>query len=191
MAGHAQLQQRLQDLVGRGTKIVDESAGMPAAQIHDWVNEAEDCLSLLEDKMPTALSEFRRIRRSFEFKVDDFDEASSSKSAYRPEWIDRRTGLAEGSDVLLDFRFEYLEQANSILKLAATKLEIEGHSLPGNSTAEKLGEELRAARLRAGHSQREAAEKIGYDHKYLSEWETGKRKPRPKAAKDICDYILQ
>ena len=53
----------------------------------------------------------------------------------------------------------------------------------------RLGRELRAARLRAGHSQRQAAEKMGYDHKSISEWETGKRKPHPKTAKDIRDYI--
>jgi DNA-binding XRE family transcriptional regulator len=141
----------------------------------------EYCLSLLEDKIPTALSEFRRIRQSFEFKVDDEKEAFSSASAYRPE----------GANVLLDFRFDRLGRANNILKLAATKLEIEGHSLPGDPSDEGLGEELRAARRRAGHSQRDAAEKIGYDHKAISEWERGKRKPHPNAAKNIRDYISQ
>jgi DNA-binding XRE family transcriptional regulator len=55
----------------------------------------------------------------------------------------------------------------------------------------KLGQQLRAARDRAGHSQRQAAEKMGYDHKNISEWETGKRKPRPDTAKNIRDYILR
>jgi DNA-binding transcriptional regulator YiaG len=93
--------------------------------------------------------------------------------------------------VLLDFRFEHLARANVILKFAATKLEIEGHSVPGDPSDEGLGEELRAARVRAGHSQRAAADDIGYDHKDISEWETGKRKPHPKAAKDLRDYISQ
>jgi DNA-binding transcriptional regulator YiaG len=177
---YAQLLKQIDDLIARGTKVSDASAGTPSAQIHDWVSRAEYCLSLLEDKIPTALSEFRRIRQSFEFNVDDDEEAFSSASAYRPE----------GGDVLLDFSFEHPGQANDILKFAATKLEIEGHSLPGDPSDKGLGEELRAARLRAGHSQREAADKIGYDHKDISEWERG-RKPHPKAAKNIRDYISQ
>ncbi len=178
---YAQLLKLIEDLIARGTKVSDASAGTPWAQIHDWVSRVEDCLSLLEDKLPTALSEFRRIRQSFEFKVDNEKEAFSSASAYRPE----------GADVLLDFSFEHLGRANNILKIAATKLEIEGHSLPGDPSDEGLGEELRAARLRAGHSQRHAAEQIGYDHKDVSEWERGKRKPRPNTAKNIRDYISQ
>jgi DNA-binding transcriptional regulator YiaG len=176
---YAQLLKLIKDLIARGTKVSDASAGTPSAQIHDWVSKVEYCLSLLEDKIPTALSEFRRIRQRFEFKVDDEKEALSSASAYRPD----------GADVLLDFSFEHLGQANDILKFAATKLEIEGHSLPGDPSDEGIGEELRAARLRAGLSQRKAAEGIGCDHKDVSEWERGKRKPHPKAAKDIRDYI--
>jgi DNA-binding XRE family transcriptional regulator len=178
---YVQLLKRIEDLIARGTKVSDASAGTPSAQIHDWVIEAEDCLSLLEDKIPTALSDFRRLRQSFEFKVDVDEEAFSSASAYRPE----------GADVLLDFSFEHLKRANDILKFAATKLGIEGHSLPGDPSDEGLGEELRAARRRAGHSQRVAAEKIGYDHKTICEWESGKRKPQPKAVKCILDYISQ
>jgi DNA-binding XRE family transcriptional regulator len=176
---YAQLLKLIEDLIARGTKVSDPSAGTASAQIHDWVSKVECCLSLLEDKIPTALSDFRRIRQSFEFKVDDWEEASSSASAYRPE----------GADVLLDFNFKHLGRANNILKFAATKLEIEGYSLPGDHSDEGLGKELRAARVRAGHSQRDAAEKIGYDHKDVSEWETGKRKPHPKAAKNIRDYV--
>lgn len=178
---YAQLLKMIEDLIDRGTRVSDPSAGTPSAQILDWVSRVEYCLSLLEDKIPTALSEFRRIRQSFEFKVDDGEEAFSSASAYRPE----------GADVLLDFSFEYLERANNILRVAATKLEIEGHSSPGDPPDEGLGKELRAARVRAGHSQRYAAEEIGYDHKAVSEWETGKRKPHPSAAKNIRDYISQ
>jgi hypothetical protein len=187
---YAQLHQRLQDLIARGAKVADATAGTPAAQIHDWINKAQLCLLLLEDKMPTLLADFRRMQPNFEFKVDEDEEAGSSNSAYRPSWIDQRTGLKDGADVLLDFRFDLLDQANGILKLAATKLEMEGHSLPGNFSDERLGEELLAARKRAGHSLRQAATKIGYDHKYLSEWERGKRKPHPEAAKNIRDYIL-
>src|SRR5204862_1186372 len=112
--------------------------------------------------------------QSLEFKVDEEEEGSGSASAYRPK----------DADVLLDFNFENLKRANDILKFAATKLEIERHPLTGDTSAELLGEELRAARRRAGHSQRDAADDIGYDHKDISEWETGKRHPHPKAAKD-------
>jgi DNA-binding transcriptional regulator YiaG len=130
--------------------------------------------------------------------VDDDDEAVSSDSAYGPLSANPLTGLTEVADVMLDFRFEYLRQANGILMVAAAKLEIEGHSRSGaeistksaaNPSDEKLREELRAARKRAGHSQRQAAEKMGYDHKDISEWETGKRTPRNSTAKDIRDYI--
>lgn len=180
---YAELYKRIRDLIGRGTKVADERAGTPEARIHKWTREAEECLSQLEDK--TALSTFRHLQQKSEFIVgDDFDPDSISKSAYSPQWTDARTGATEGTD-LVDFRFDYLEQINGVLKSAATKLELEGHSLP------TLGEELRAARLHAGHSQQKAAEQIGdkCDHKYISEWETGKRKPRPDMAKKIRDYI--
>ncbi|MDT8071034.1 MAG: helix-turn-helix transcriptional regulator [Terriglobia bacterium] len=176
---YAQLLKEIEHLIAAGSKISDGSAGTSSAQIHDWIGRAEYCLSLLEDKIPAAVSEFRRIRQGFEFKVDDYEEASSSASAYRPD----------GTDVLLDFRFEHLARANDILRFAAKKLEIEGHSSPDVLSDESLREELRAARLRAGHSQRKAAEEIGYDHKAVCEWERGKRKPHPEAAKNIRDYI--
>jgi DNA-binding transcriptional regulator YiaG len=178
---YAQLLKLIQDLIATGTKISDASAGTPSAQIHQWVTKVEYCLSLLEDKIPTAFSEFRHMRQSFEFKVGEDEEGSGSASAYRPE----------GTDVLLDFSFEHLKRANDILKFAATKLEIEGHPLAGDPSDERLGQELRAARRRAGHSQRDAADDIGYDHKDISEWERGKRHPHPKAAKGIRDYIVQ
>jgi DNA-binding transcriptional regulator YiaG len=178
---YAQLLKVIQDLIATGNKISDPTAGTPSAEIRDWVSKAGHCLLFLEDKLPTPLSDFRHLRQSFEFKVAADEEDFSSKSAYRPE----------GSDVLLDFSFEHLKRANDILKFAATKLEIEGHLALGNPSDERLGEELHAARLRAGHSQRDAAEKIGYDHKDIGDWERGKRKPHPKAAKDIRDYISQ
>jgi hypothetical protein len=178
---YAQLLKRIEDLIARGTKVSDASAGTPSAQIHDWVSRVENCLSLLEDKIPTALSEFRRIRQSFESKVNEEKEASSSASAYRPE----------GTDTLLDFKFEHLARANDILRLAATKLEIEieGHSLSNDISAERLGKELRAARRRAGHTQWKAAVEIECDHKDISEWERWKRDPHPSSVKKILDYI--
>ena len=63
--------------------------------------------------------------------------------------------------------------------------------MAGNSYEGELGEQLRAARRRAGHAQWVAAEKIECDHKAISEWETGKRKPHPKAEKKIRDYIAK
>ena len=74
-------------------------------------------------------------------------------------------------------------KVNHTLTDAATKLDIAGHSVP------TLGEELREARHRAGHSLREAADELGYDHKYISEWERGKRRPHVKHAKNIREYI--
>lgn len=177
---YAQLLKLIEDLIATGNNISDANAGTPSVQIHSWIGTAERCLLLLEDKVPTAVSDFRRIRQSFEFKVAEDEEASSSASAYRPK----------GGDSLLDFSFEHLKRANDILKFAATKLELEGHSLPGHSSDEELGEQLRATRRRAGHSQRDAAKDLGYDHKDISEWERG-RKPHPKAAKDIRDYIVR
>jgi hypothetical protein len=163
-AFYAELHKRIQDLIVRGKKVANAKAGTPAARIHRWIRDAVECLSRLEDE--TALSDFRHIQQSqgrftppFEFKVDDDDKADCSRSAYRHD----------EADVLLDFRFDQLAKANDILKSAATKLEMEGHSLP------TLGQELRIARARAGHSQREAGKQIGYDHKYISEWERGDR----------------
>jgi hypothetical protein len=98
---YAQLLKTIEDVIATGTKVSDTSAGTPSAQIHEWVNRADHCLSLLEDKIPTALSEFRRIRQSFESKVNDEEEAFSSASAYRPK----------GADVLQDFSFEHLRRA--------------------------------------------------------------------------------
>jgi DNA-binding XRE family transcriptional regulator len=185
----ARLHQQLKYLIARGTKVSNPMAGMQAARIRKWMREAEECLALLEDK--TSLLAFQSIKHSqghftppLEFKVADDDESSSSKSAYRPSWIDQHTGLKDGADVLLDFRFDLLAKANEILKAAAAKLEKEGHS-----SSPTLGEQLRAARAKAGHSQRIAAEKLGYDHHAISEWETGKRNPHPDAAKNIGDYI--
>src|SRR5438067_8646772 len=99
---YAQLLKLIQDLIATGTKISDATAGTPAIQIHHWISRAEYCLSLLEDKIPTALSDFRRIRQSFEFKVGEDEEPYSSESAYTPK----------DSDVLLDFSFEHLKRAN-------------------------------------------------------------------------------
>jgi DNA-binding XRE family transcriptional regulator len=190
---YTQLHQRLQTLITLGTKVADAGAGTPAAQIHQWIDEAQDCLLLLEDKIPTALSDFRGVGQRFEFRVDDDDEDSSSESAYRPD----------GADVLWDFRFEYLGQANDILKLAATKLEMEGHSVPGaepfpessgaagNPPDEKLGEELRAARKRAGESQEVACVELKCSRVTVGRWETGKQKPHIAQAKSIRDYILK
>ena len=146
---YAKLLKKLQELIARGTQVSDVTAGTPSAQIREWINRAEYCLSLLEDKIPTAVADFQRLRRSFEFKAEDNEEYITSESAYRPE----------GADVLLDFNFECLGEAVNILKFAATKLQLEVHSQPGELSEEGLGKALRAARLRAGHSQRVAARK--------------------------------
>jgi len=162
---------RIRRLNVRGTKVADARTETRGAKIHDWLIAAEDCLLRGKDKLAQELSAFRHILQECEFLVDeDEDETVIRKSAYYP--------LGER----VDFRFEYLEQANDILRRAAEKLE--------NPSDKKLREELYAARHRAGHSQREAALKMGYDHQSISVWETGNRKPHPKQAKNIRDYIL-
>jgi DNA-binding XRE family transcriptional regulator len=187
---YAQLHQRLQELIARGTKVADAGAGTPAAEIHEWISGAQYCLALLEDKIPTALADFRRIRESVEFQVREGEEAFSSKSAYNPETTNPYTGEAERADVLLDFRFDYLGQINQIMRFAATKIEIGGLALSAaHPDDESLGKRLRDARKRAGQTQEEAAIAIVCDHKDISDWERGKRNPRPSSTKKILDYI--
>lgn len=182
---YPQLYQQLQDLIARGTKVADATAGTPAAEIHDWIKEAQYCLALLEDKIPSALSDFKRLRENFEFKVDEDGDIPASASAYNPRQTDPSTGQNYDVDVLLDFRFENLAEATAILTFAARKIEMDGQSLPA------LGQELREARRRAGHGQREAAKALGYDHRDISDWETGKREPLAKQVPNIRDYILK
>jgi len=214
---YAQLHQRLLGLIARGDKVADPAAGTLESEIHKWLNEAQYCLLYLENKIPASvLSDFQRLRESCEFTRQD-DEDPPSKSAYCPTWTDPSTGVLVGGDLVRDFNFEDLKQINGILRLAATKLELDGYSfaeaeisseslgatdkLPstpavtlaplGNPSDEKLGEKLRAARRRSGHSQRKAGAVMGYDHKYICEWEKGKRKPHPDKEQDIRDYIDQ
>ena len=177
---YQRLHERIRDLAAQGHKVSDPEAGTRAARIHKWITEAEECLALFEDQ--TFLSGFRVLQKSqgrfsppFQRIVNDEEADSCGLSAYR-------VGEA---DVLVDFRFDLLAKVNDVLKAAATKLEIAGHSLP------TLREQLKEARDRAGHSQRTAAKILGYDHKYISEWETGKRKPHARQEKNIRDYILK
>jgi hypothetical protein len=88
-------------------------------RIHNWIKEAEECLSRLEDK--TALSNFQHIQQRFEFTVDDYERASSSKSAYEPTWIDQLTGLMAGAGSLRDFDFNALAKANDIPQVCRHK----------------------------------------------------------------------
>lgn len=188
---YAQLYQRLQDLIAQGAKVADAGAGTPATEIHQWIIGAHNCLALLEDRIPTALADFRRIRECVEFKVNEGEEALSSKSAYEPEVTNPDTGEVGIADVLLDFRFDCLGQLNDILKFAATKIEIEELTLSSvHRDDEPIGKRLLDARNRAGHTQEEAAEEIGCDHKDISEWERGMRKrPHPSSVKKILNYI--
>jgi DNA-binding XRE family transcriptional regulator len=182
MAGkfYERLHQRLRDLVAQGTKVADPASGTRAARIHKWINEAEEHLKSSADQ--TFLLEFRVLQRSqdsgspaFQRIVNDDEADSHSPSAY---WV------AE-PDAFLDFRFDLLAKVNDLLKAAATKLEIAGHSVP------TLGEQLREAREQAGHTQEEAAAQISEecDHKYISEWEAGIRRPGVKLSKKIREYI--
>jgi hypothetical protein len=146
MTGHyRQLHRQIQDLI---TNVPDERTGTPPEQIYDWKSEAQDCLSLLEDKMPTALSDFRGIWPGFEFIVDDDPGACPSKSAYRPTWINPLTGAAEGTmEELVDFRFKYLVQASGLLKRAVRKLEFEGFAVRTSGSAGYPPDEHRVALL--------------------------------------------
>jgi DNA-binding XRE family transcriptional regulator len=186
---YAHLYQRLQDLIAQGAKVADAEAGTPATEIHQWISGGRYCLGFLEDKIPTAVADFHRIRGCVEFKVNDGEEAFSSKSAYEHVVTNPDTG--EGiAGVLLDFRFDYLGQLNGILTFAATKIEIEKLVLSGaNQDDEAIGKRLRAARKRAGQTQEQAAEEIKCDHKDISEWERGIREPHPKSIKKILHYI--
>ncbi|HEX3821677.1 MAG TPA: hypothetical protein VHW45_15190, partial [Candidatus Sulfotelmatobacter sp.] len=112
---YPQLHQRIRDLIAQGSKVCDEEAGTRGAQIHQWLSESRYCLAFLDDKIPTALSDFQRVRQDCVFKLADDEEALASESAYRDD-----------GDVLWDFRFEKLQQALGILNLASRKLEMEG-----------------------------------------------------------------
>lgn len=185
---YARLYKRLKRLIAQGTKVADEKAGTPAAEIHKWMEEALVCLLFLEREIPTAVEDFKHIRESYEYWVEEeYEEASFSKSAYRPEFLDPSRDVWVEGEAWKDFRFDYLAQANGILKLAAQKVDMERRSSPET----ELGERLRKARQVAGQTQRQAADEIGYDHKYISEWETGIRIPRPIHAKNILVYILK
>src|SRR5437879_11883125 len=75
---YAQLLKVIQDLIATGNKISDRTAGTPSAEIRDWVSKAAHCLLLLEDTLPTPVSDFRHLRQSFKFKVATDEEESSS-----------------------------------------------------------------------------------------------------------------
>ena len=125
---YAPLYSQLQSLIARSARVCNPGAGTSAAEIHKWVTEAHSCLALLEDQIPSAFAVFRRILRDREFRVDEDAEHLASRSAYRPEWIDELTGRAEGADILVDFKFDRLEQAARILKLAVKKLDLGGYA---------------------------------------------------------------
>jgi hypothetical protein len=97
--------------------------------------------------MPEPLSAFRRILQNIEFTVPYYEESTASRSAFRPEWTDPETGEEDGADVLVDFRFGYLKQANEVLQFASGKLEIEGYPCAGTTSfvlPESLSPELHA-----------------------------------------------
>ena len=52
-----------------------------------------------------------------------------------------------------------------------------------------LGENLRAARKRAGFTQKQLAELIGAKHNSISNWENNQNKPNPDTIKTICDVL--
>ncbi len=189
------VRERLRKLIARGTRVADMTSKTSGERIIIWMEEAERCLEDGGAVVEKQLLAFRTARESCVFKVkeeslnykisetenrirQDFDLGPLSGSAYRPT----------ETDELLDFRFERLQEATAALRAADKILKGSGSS-SGSAPNLTLGERLRAAREQAGHSQREAAQKIGYDHKYISEWETGKTTPSLKAAKNIRDYI--
>lgn len=62
-------------------------------------------------------------------------------------------------------------------RLRARLVEILGLPAAAAGVEATFGERLRAARLRAGLTQRELAERIGVGQQVVSEWEMGKRVP--------------
>lgn len=152
-------------------------------------------MGLLEDKIPTAVSDFRRFLNGSEFKIDDEDDHSAS--AYRLDEI----------DVLIDFNFELLRRANNVVRFAARKLEMEGHSLPemeeilelsganeGSLSHEKQPDSdllhplqnsskslkldaklLRNARIKLGVTQAAAAQWFQVTERQYKRWESGKQ----------------
>jgi len=188
------LHARLTDLISEGEKIADRASGTPAAAIHEWASAAEYYLGFLEDKVPAAVSEFRRLRKNFEFRVEDDEESTMSPSGYRHE----------RADVLLDFDFEMLNRANEILRFAVTKLEMEGHSSttknqdsaesatvmePANEFAETFAPKktsgnsyafdrilLAKARELKNLTQQEAATLFDVTLRQIKRWESGEQK---------------
>lgn len=116
---YSRLYIKLQEVITRGASVADRTAGMRWIEIHDWLNQGRYCLAFVEDRIPTAVSDFDHIRRNVEYKFDGNREDDSSDSAHR----------IEGTDILLDFNFELLQKALDILRFASTKLEMEGCSV--------------------------------------------------------------
>ena len=194
------LREQLQDLIAKGKEISSREAGSQSEQIHEWVERAHDCLSLLETHVPTALSDFRKLREAFEFKVQVGEEYDCSNSAYNPSWIDPVTGVQCWADVLIDFRFDRLAHANKLLVLAAAKLELDGysiHSTPPLSadsqteppiecapTLSPLGTtsfafsaaDLKSARSAIKVTQEQAAHWFQITSRQYKRWESGKQK---------------
>lgn len=161
-SSYRQLHRQLQDLIIRGAKVADATAGTPEPEIHDWIEQARSCLILLKDKIPTEFSYFEQFRQSLEFKVKD--EASASKSAYVPEGMDER----------VDFRFENLLQVNGILKVAAGKVVVLVNAAEGGSKSVFFDvRALKSARTAMNITQLEAASWFKVDVRTFRRWEAG------------------
>jgi len=63
------------------------------------------------------------------------------------------------------------------------------HVVPPLSEAERVGRMLRGARLRAGLTQSQLAEKIGAPQSHISEYETNKRNIPPAKAEELAAVL--
>jgi DNA-binding transcriptional regulator YiaG len=130
------------------------------------------------------------LKKQFVFQVDR-SKSPPSKAAFHPRFVNPETGKMEVAPVLLDFRFDPLRSANEILRHADRKLKMLVPS-PNAQNSQTLGERLAEARKSSGHTQEELADILGkkIDHKYISEWERGRRYPK-KHLSTVLAYVEQ
>lgn len=175
---YGQIHKRLHDLIIRGTKVADATAGTPPEEIHDWIDQAQTCLGMLKDRMPKEFSDFKTILGRLEFRVTD--EQSASKSSYVPD---------DGDD-LADFRFEDLRQLNGILKFAARKV-VELINAAESSSKNVFFDvrALKAARAAMNVKQADAASWFDVDVRTFRRWEGGQPVMRREANRRLDVFL--
>jgi transcriptional regulator with XRE-family HTH domain len=74
-------------------------------------------------------------------------------------------------------------------RLQARLVEVLGLPTAGTDAEATFGERLRAARPRAGLTQRELADQVGVGQQMVSDWESGRKKPRGRERAWIAEII--